>query len=180
MQSVHLQNSLFWRRGVTKTRFDRDTKDTPYRWERQVLSYKKPYGHHWKLFLLCYKPGDRMGIPSQSKRLSKCRNIDGEACNYMLNGFRYIQMMWTSAREGILKPNWTREKLVKFEHVHRALVRSVPDEDGGHCSAEELVFRSCPWSVGGRGGHSSQVCHCGIGRAQGWERRTVCILLQST
>lgn len=28
---------------------------------------------------------------------------------------------------------------------------------GGHCSAEELVLRSCPWSEGGRGGHSSQV-----------------------
>lgn len=69
---------------------------------------------------------------------------------------------------------------MKSEHVHMALVRSVPDEDGGHCSAEELVLGSHPWSVEGRRGKSFQASHCGTGRVQGWERRTVCTLLQST
>lgn len=56
---------------------------------------------------------------------------------------------------------------MKSEHVHRALVRSVPDEDGGHCSAEELVLGSHPWSVEGRRGKSFQASHCGTERAQG-------------
>lgn len=56
-------------------RFNRETKEAPHRWERQEGSYMKQCCHGWNCPYPAANLKDTMGIPSQRKGLSKCRNM---------------------------------------------------------------------------------------------------------